>query len=171
MELRARPLCKKDFAEFGEVIELDGAQHFPINNGLTTRYHDLCTIDASEDGGRAIVSVFRSNPLPLPHRVRVLERHPKGSQAFLPLDQLPFLILVASGAAQPSAESLSLFISNGRQGVNFFKNTWHHYQIVLEKQRDFIVIDRGGDGENLEEARIKEDVWIPTSAGEIARNF
>ena len=166
-ELQPRALNKKDFAAFGEVIELDGAKNFPINQGLTTRYHDLCTLDFAEAGGRPIVSVFRSAPLPLPHRVRVMERHPKGSQAFLPADDLPFLVLVAAGGAPPRAADMSLFLSNGRQGVNFYKNTWHHFQIVLGKQRDFIVIDRGGDDENLEEVKIEEEVWIPESAGEI----
>lgn len=166
IELRARALSKAAFAAFGEVIELDGAKHFPINGGLTTRYHDICAIDAGDAGGRPIVSVFRSAPLPLPHRVRVMERHPKGSQAFLPTDDLPFLVLVASDAPQIAPADMALFISNGRQGVNFYKNTWHHFQIVLGRRRDFIVIDRAGD-DNLEEMRISEEVWIPASAGEI----
>lgn len=172
IELAARPLTAEAFADFGEVIDLGNPQGAPamqINDGLTTRFHDLFTIDAGDAGGRPVASIFRSEPLPLPHRARAMERHPLGSQAFIPLDDLPFLVLVAgadagaaaaAGATLP-AECLSLFITNGRQGVNLRKNTWHHFQIVLGRRRDFLVIDRGGAGANLEEARVEGEVWIP----------
>ena len=162
-ELTALPLSADAFADFGEVIDLEAARRIPINDGLTTRFHDLFTIDALEAGGRPIVSVFRTAPLPLPHRVRVMERHPRGSQAFMPMDDLPFLVLVGSGGDAPRAGDLSLFITNGKQGVNLYKNTWHHFQIVLGKQRDFIVVDRGGGNgdDNLEEIHIEDEVWIP----------
>ena len=166
-ELNARPLSREAFADFGEVIDLQHARRIPINDGLTTRFHDLFTIDVTDGGGRPIVSVFRTAPLPLPHRVRVMERHPRGSQAFIPLDpldNLPFLVLVGAGSgSRLRAADLSLFITDGRQGVNLHKNTWHHFQIVLGKERDFIVVDRGGDddGDNLEETRIEDEVWVP----------
>ncbi len=166
IELAAQPLTQTAFAAFGEVIEPQDAQQISINDGLTTRFHDLFTIDVNDAGGRPIVSLFRTTPLPLPHRVRVMERHPRGSQAFMPMDELPFLVLVAANAdpAPIGAADLSLFITNGRQGVNLYKNTWHHFQIVLGEQRDFIVVDRGGgDKDNLEETRINDEVWIPAS--------
>ena len=160
VELLAQPLTKAAFAAFGEVIELEGARQISINHGLTTRFHDLFTIDT--DGGRPIVSLFRTAPLPLPHRVRVIERHPLGSQAFLPMDEIPFLVLVAAEVDPITASDLFLFITNGRQGINFHKNTWHHFQIVLGEPRDFVVVDRGGS-DNLEETRIEDEVWIPAS--------
>ena len=163
VELRARPLSKSAFAEYGEVIELEGAREISINAGLTTRFHDLFNIDVNDDGGRPVVNVFRTAPLPLPYRVRGMERHPLGSQAFIPLDDMPFLVLVANDMQPITAADLSLFTTNGKQGVNFFKNTWHHFQIVLVAQRDFIVIDRGGGGDNLEETAVEDEVWIPAS--------
>lgn len=162
IELVARPLTRAAFAAFGEVIELRDAQQISVNDGLTTRFHDLFTIDVNDAGGRPVVSLFRTAPLPLPHRVRVMERHPRGSQAFMPMDEAPFLVLVAADADPIGAADLSLFLTNGRQGVNFYKSTWHHFQMVLEAQRDFIVIDRGGD-DNLELRRLREEVWIPAS--------
>ena len=161
IDLVAAPLTKKSFAPFGDVIELSNAQQYPINQGLTTRFHDLFDIDVAAQGGRAIVNVFRTDPIPLPHRIKVMERHPLGSQAFLPMDHDPFLILVADAGDRISASNLHLFKTNGHQGINFNKNTWHHFQIGLSKQRDFIVIDRGGDGNNLEEFNIEEAVQIP----------
>lgn len=170
IELSARPLSAEAFADFGQVIDLAaprGAPEMRINDGLTTRFHDLFSIDTAADGGRPVASIFRSEPLPLPHRVRAMERHPLGSQAFIPLDDLPFLVLVAAAGGAPGAAAtlaaaqLQLFVTDGRQGVNLHKNTWHHFQIVLGRRRDFLVIDRGGAGANLEEARVDGEVWIP----------
>jgi len=168
IELSAQPLSAEAFADFGEVIDLNEPQsqlQMQINEGLTTRFHELFAIDVGADGGHPVASIFRSEPLALPHRVRALERHPLGTQAFIPLDDLPFLILVATGDAAATtpitAAQLRLFITSGRQGINLRKNTWHHYQIVLGRRRDFLVIDRGGAGANLEEARVDGAVWIP----------
>ncbi len=160
INLTPQPLSKAAFAAFGEVIETEGAAQIAINNGITTRFHDLFTIDAGDGHGRPILSIFRSAPLALPHRPQKLERHPLGSQAFLPMDEIPFLILVATDAATITPARLSLFISNGRQGINLYKNVWHHTHIVLEKQRDFFVIDRAGPGNNLQEIDIQGEVWI-----------
>ena len=90
-----------------------------------------------------------------------MERHPLGSQAFLPLDQKPFLVLVGNPGQKISAKDLTLFLTNGHQGINFHKNTWHHFQIVTGTQRDFIVVDRGGQGNNLEEIDIDGGIVIP----------
>lgn len=170
-ELTARPLSAPAFADFGEVIDLNdlrGSPQMRINDGLTTRFDDVFRIDTLDAGGRTVASVFRTRPLPLPHRVRVMERHPLGSQAFIPMDDLPFLVLVGaedSPGAPLAAAHLSLFITNGRQGVNLYKNTWHHFQIVLGRQRDFLVIDRAGGGRNLEETRVEGEVWIAAPQG------
>ena len=87
------PITREAFAPFGDLIELDDAEQMSINQGLTTRFHDLFPIDCDREEGRAIVNVFRTNPLPLPHRITIMERHPLGSQAFIPLDGEPFLPL------------------------------------------------------------------------------
>jgi len=163
IDLTPEPLTKASFAPFGDVIELATAEQFPINQGLTTRFHDLFDIDASEQDGRAIVSVFRTDPLPLPHRVSTMERHPLGSQAFLPMDHKPFLVLVADKGDKVTAANLHLFITNGHQGINLHRNIWHHFQIGLGQQRDFVVIDRAGKGTNLEEINLDEPVQIPAS--------
>ena len=154
------PLTAENFSPFGEVIELESARQILINQGLTTRFHDLLSIDVKDQQGHAIVNVFRSSPLPLPHRVITMERHPLGSQAFLPMASHPFLILVALPGDTITAGDLKLFRTNGKQGINFFKNTWHHFQIVLDHTQDFLVIDRGGAGNNLQELDIEEIVWI-----------
>ena len=155
------PLTRSAFSVFGEVIELEGARQIPINQGLTTRFHDLFTLDCCAEGGYPSVNVFRTDPLPLPHRVEMMERHPFGSQAFWPLDRYPFFILVAPPGDSVSADNLILFRTSGHQGVNFFRNTWHHFQIVTGNRRDFIVVDRAGPGKNLEEQPVRGTATIP----------
>ncbi len=153
-ELRPKPLDQSTFAPFGEVVSLDRAEQIPINDGLTTRFNDLAHIDVATGGGRVAVNLFRSSPIPLPHRVQRLERHPLGSQLFYPLGAVRFLVLVAPASARVQADDLQLFVSNGSQGVNFHRNTWHHYQMVLGHPADFIVVDRLGPGNNLEEQAV-----------------
>ena len=159
--LESVPLTRSAFSVFGEVIELESARQIPINQGLTTRFHDLFTLDCCAEGGYPSVNVFRTDPLPLPHRVEMMERHPFGSQAFWPLDQYPFFILVAPPGDSVAADNLILFRTSGQQGVNFFRNTWHHFQIVTGNRRDFIVVDRAGPGKNLEEQPVRGTATIP----------
>ena len=161
MHLEPVPLSREAFAPFGEVVELEHARQFPINQGLTTRFHDLLTIDVADQGGYPLVNVFRTSPLLLPHRVAVMERHPLGSQAFLPLGSQPFLVLLAQDVVPFRPSDFTLFKANGYQGVNLRKNTWHHFQIVLHQTQDFIVIDRGGEGRNLEERVVDDEILIP----------
>lgn len=154
VELVPALLTAAAFAPFGEVIDLASARTLSINQGLTTRFHDLATVEAAGDGARVLVNVFRSTPLPLPHRVTVMERHPLGSQAFLPMGEARFLVLVAEGEVRPDPASFALFLSDGRQGINLARNTWHHFHMVLDAPADFVVIDRGGPGDNLEEVDV-----------------
>lgn len=159
--LQASPLTAKSFAPFGEVIETEFAKTISINDGLATRFHQLATAELSGEGGAVAVSLFRSDPLSLPHRVKVMERHPLGSQAFYPLSVVPFLILVARNNSNNEPEEFSLFLTNGNQGVNFFRNIWHHFLIVRQETCDFLVVDRVGAGDNLEEAVVEQEVIIP----------
>lgn len=164
MQLKPIPLSSQDFMEFGQVIELENSKQISINHGLTTRFHDLLNIDTSDQAGRPLVNVFRTSPIPLPHKVKVMERHPLGSQGFIPMSDQPFLVLVGRGTGVVEGrlqfDDLILFLTNGRQGINLKKNIWHHFQIVLNGIQDFIVVDRGGDGSNLEEIEVADDVWI-----------
>jgi ureidoglycolate lyase len=85
-----------------------------------------------------------------------MERHPLGSQAFIPLHQRPFPIIVSTGSDHPKADSIKAFISNGHQGVNLARGTWHHYQVTLDNAGEYIVIDREGPGDNLDEWKLGE---------------
>ena len=162
--LAIEPLTREAFAPFGDVIELDGARHFPINAGTTERYHDLATIDVSDADGRVLVNVFRAQPFRLPIEIRMMERHPLGSQAFLPIGDAPYLVVVAPrGPLDP--EHMRVFITRGWQGVNYAKGVWHHPLLALEGPSDFIVIDRGGPGANCDEVQLNEPWRIAQALG------
>jgi ureidoglycolate lyase len=160
--LKPAPLTAAGFAPFGDVIEIAGHAPRWINNGTCERFDDLARIDVGADGGHPLVSIFRAAPRALPFPVRSLERHPLSSQAFYPLQARPFLVVVALDGTGPVAPRLRAFMSTGQQGVNFRRNTWHHELLALQDTSLFLVVDRGGPGENCEHlAIIDEGIEVP----------
>ncbi|HEY1609547.1 MAG TPA: ureidoglycolate lyase [Paraburkholderia sp.] len=156
-------LTRDAFAPFGDVIELAGAKQIPINLGTTIRYHDLANIDVADDGGRPLVNVFRGQPRALPFEVKMMERHPLGSQAFLPLTGRPYLVVVAP-AGELAPAKIRAFVSHGWHGVNYAKGVWHHPLIALDEVSDFVVVDRGGEGLNLNEQDLPASLWLTEAA-------
>ena len=143
--LTIEPLSSEAFKPFGDVIEArDAVRHFPINDGYAERYHDLARVDVSSGGGHALINIFRAKPRSLPFELRLLERHPLGSQAFVPLSPLPYLVVVAPIAAEPDLKDVRCFQAAPGQGVNYARGTWHHPLIALQAPCDFLVVDRGG---------------------------
>ncbi|MFC0667186.1 ureidoglycolate lyase [Azotobacter chroococcum] len=155
--LSIEPLSKAAFAPFGEVIETEGSDYFMINNGSTRRYHALAQVQTSAPEDRAIVSIFVARTLPMPLTIRMLERHPLGSQAFVPLRGNPFLIVVAPPGDAPRPEQVRAFLGNGRQGINYQRGVWHHPVLALTDDDEFLVIDRSGTGANCDEHFFGED--------------
>jgi ureidoglycolate lyase len=152
-------LTRVAFVEFGEVISAEGANHFSINNGTTERYHDLASIEVAENDGKPLVNIFRGQPRRLPFEVTMMERHPLGSQTFIPLSRNPYLIVV-SPPGDFQLEALRAFLVNPGQGVNYGKGVWHHALIPLYEVSDFIVIDRGGAGGNCDEKPLPHPLII-----------
>jgi ureidoglycolate lyase len=158
-KLTIEPLTRAAFEPFGDVIELEGAKQIPINLGTTIRFHDLARIDVEDEGGRAIVNLFRGQPRLLPFEVKMMERHPLGSQAFLPLNDKPYLVVVAP-AGELDRSAVRAFVTHGWQGVNYAKGVWHHPLLALDEVSDFIVVDRSGGGVNLNEQDLDESLWL-----------
>ena len=157
MTLHPEPLTRYAFASFGDVIETAGAEQRVINDGSTVRFHDLARVDVADDGGRPLINLFRVQPLPLPLTIAVMEQHPLGSQAFIPVGLARFLIVVAPAGPAPQPHHLRAFLTDGRQGVSYARGVWHHPVIALERQTDLLVVDRGGPGANLVEVRFPAD--------------
>ena len=152
LQLKIIPLTKVAFAPFGDVIEAAGAERLMINESTTERFHDLADIDVAGDGGRAIVSLFCGNTRrpdgKSPIEIKMMERHPLGSQAFIPLQNAPYLVVVAPDLETVGPDDLHAFLADGTQGVNYRRNLWHHPLLVLEDGHQFLVIDRDGPGDN-----------------------
>jgi len=151
--LRAQPLTAKAFAPFGDVLDASGAPDMLINQRMCGRFHDRAQLDFGPDG-RAGISIFKAKPRSLPYTLDLLERHPEGSQAFIPMNAEPFLIIVApdmdGSPGRPRA-----FLSAAGQGINFHKGTWHGVLTPLAQPGLFAVIDRISETKNLEEFWLK----------------
>jgi len=154
------PLTKAAFAPFGDVIETDGAAPVEINQGFATRFNGLATIDVASGGAPVNISLFDARPRPHPIEIKLMERHPLGSQLFFPLQDKPWLVLVCGDPHDLG--SYRAFATSGRQGVNYAKNIWHHPLLVLGDGERFLVVDRPGGG-NLEE------VWLDEPCRLVAR--
>ncbi|MGN8117442.1 ureidoglycolate lyase [Labrys sp. 22185] len=157
--LLVEPLTREAFAPFGEVIETDGAAHYPINGGRCERYHALARAEAKGPGGHVIINIFKGTPYALPLKLTMVERHPFGSQAFFPLSPRPFLVVVAPDeGGRPGTPRV--FLTSPGQGVNYPANLWHGVLTPLGESQDFLVVDRAGDGNNLEEFHFPEPYEI-----------
>ena len=154
-----RTLTAEAFAPYGQVISVrEAVEQYPINYGATTRFNALAHVDATTDGGAPIISIFRSTPLPA-LVLKIMERHPVGSQAFMPLNGRPYLVAVAP-AGELDAAKIEVFLARGDQGVNYSAGTWHHYSLALGEVSDFLVVDRTGPGANLDEVELGETEQI-----------
>lgn len=155
LRLPVAPLTRAAFAPFGEVLESAGATALPINAGTTTRFHDLARVEAlgcEALGGeaRVLFNLFEGQARHSPVPIRLLERHPLGSQAFYPVDGARMLIVVAP-PGELDERLIRAFISGPEQGVNYAPGTWHHPLLCLRRAGRFVVVDRGGSGPNCDE--------------------
>lgn len=142
--LVVEPLTSEAFKPFGDVIEAsESAQHFSINQGFAQRFHRLAQVDVTTDGGQPAISIFKARARALPLQLSVLEKHPFGSQAFMPLSGHGYVVVVALGGDAPDMSTLTCFMASAQQGVNYAKGTWHHPLLALQ-DGDFLVVDRAG---------------------------
>lgn len=148
-EIKAETLTSAAFAPFGDLLDTQGAPDKMINAGLCGRYHDRATLDFGPDGCAGI-SIFNAQPRRLPYTFDLMERHPEGSQAFIPMSQYPFLVIVAPDiGGQPGVPRA--FLTAPHQGINFHRGTWHGVLTPLFAPGIFAVIDRIGTSANLQE--------------------
>lgn len=157
--IRPEPLSAAAFAPFGDVLSAEGAPDRLINAGLCGRFHDRARMDFGS--GRAGISVFDGRACALPYRFALVERHPEGSQAFLPMTRHPFLVIVAPDEGGIPGRPRA-FLTDGAQGINILRNTWHGVLTPLAEPGLFAVVDRIGDGPNLEEYRYPAE-WTVTA--------
>lgn len=146
--VETRPMERAAFARFGDLIDCSGEPDRIINQGLCGRFHDRAKLDFG--GARAGLSLFRAEPRALPLTLAMMERHPDGSQAFVPMSEHGFLVIVAEDADGAPGRPMA-FLTEPGQAVNFHRGTWHGVLTPLHAPGIFAVVDRIGDGANLEE--------------------
>ena len=146
--LRITALTSENFAHYGDIIEARDTPTRMINQGMCGRHHDLAALDFSD--GRAGISLFDAKARHLPHLVDMVERHPDGSQAFVPLNGVPFLVVVADDADGVPV-NLKAFITAPGQSINLHRGVWHGVLAPIGAPGKYIVVDRIGEGPNLEE--------------------
>jgi ureidoglycolate lyase len=156
-QITAQPLTAAGFAPYGDVLDTSGAPDKMINDGLCGRHHDRARLDFTD--GRAGVSIFDARPRALPYDFDLVERHPDGSQCFVPMTRAPFLVIVAPDQGGTPGAPLAFLTAPG-QAVNFHRGTWHGVLTPLSAPGLFAVVDRIGPGANLEEYRYEEGFTV-----------
>lgn len=146
--IKLQPITTKAFAPFGDILDSDGNADKIINQGNCERFHDRARLDFHD--GTAGISLFRAKIRTLPLELEMMERHPDGSQAFIPMDSTPFLVIVAEDQDGKPGVPRAFWLNSG-QAINFHRNTWHGVLTPVAGNGLFAVIDRIGEGANLEE--------------------
>ena len=164
IELRPEPLTREAFAPYGDVIESgDSAQE--MNAASFERFDDLCRVEAN--AGRIAISIARCRVVTeLPHTFDMIERHPEGSQAFIPRTPCRMLVVVAPPGPDVPTADLRAFVSNGNQGINYHRGTWHMPLIAFDAGQEFLIIDRVGDSPNCDMQTLAEPVTLQAAPGD-----
>ena len=154
--LVAEPLTREAFAPFGNVIDTEGADSFPINQGRTERFHALSAVELPGTTDLGILSIFRGQPL-APLEIDLMERHPLGSQSFIPMNNVEFLAVVAP-PGDFDETAVRVFLVKGHQGVTYHAGTWHAPLLPLKADADYLVVDRQGPGQNCDETDLQQTI-------------
>ena len=143
-----KPITKENFSKFGEMITTNDIKPLEINNGYAKRFDNIAKIDTSSDNGKTTISIFSALKRSFPMKIDMMEKHPLGSQAFIPMKETTFLTLVAPEGEKPDLKKIESFIVPKGIGVNYKANVWH-FPLISTEDMNFLVVDRKGSGDNL----------------------
>ena len=146
--IKAKKITKKNFSKFGQLIDTSKKNPININDGYAKRFDNLINVDASKNKGKAIVSIFKAKKRRFPMKINMMEKHPLGSQAFIPMKPTTFLAFVAPKGDKPDLNKIESFIVPPGIGVNYNAGIWH-FPLISTEDMNFLVVDRKGSGENL----------------------
>jgi ureidoglycolate lyase len=139
---------RSNFATYGDLISADDIKPIDINAGYAKRFDNLADLNTSKDGGKTIVSIFSALKRTFPMKIDMMEKHPLGSQAFIPMKETTFLCFVAPSGESPQIDKIQSFIVPPKTGINYKPGIWH-FPLISTEDTNFLVIDRKGEGENL----------------------
>ncbi len=153
-------ISKESFSLFGDVLTTKGYDSIEINDGYAKRFDDISKLDTSKNDGQTKISIFSAVKRTFPMKINMMEQHPLGSQAFIPMKETTFLTFVAPKAEKPDLKKIEAFIIPPGIGINYNPGTWH-FPLISTENMNFIVIDRKGKGENLKIVKFdKENVVL-----------
>ena len=146
--IKPTKITRENFAIYGDLIATNEVKPIDINAGYAKRFDDLANIDTSVDSGKTIVSIFSALKRTFPMKINMMEKHPLGSQAFIPMKETTFLVLVAPQSDKPNLNKIESFVIPPGIGINYKPGTWH-FPLISTEDMNFLVVDRKGSGENL----------------------
>ena len=146
--IKPKKITRKNFKKFGDLISTKKGKPIKINNGYAKRFDNLCTINTSLKKGNTIMSIFSAKKRKFPMSVKMMEKHPLGSQAFVPMSETKFFVFVAPKGKKPNTKKIESFIVPKQTGINYKPGIWH-FPLISTKNMNFLVIDRKGTDNNL----------------------
>ena len=146
--IKSTKITKRNFSKFGELINTKNKKPISINNGYAKRFHDLGKINTSSKKGNTIISIFSAKKRNFPMKIDMMEKHPLGSQAFIPMKETTFLTFVAPEGEIPNLDKIQSFVIPKGKGINYKAGIWH-FPLISTEDMDFLVVDRKGSGDNL----------------------
>jgi len=146
--IKPKKITQKNFKKFGDLISASKAKPININNGYAKRFDNLCRINTSLKKGNTIMSIFSAKKRKFPMNIKMMEKHPLGSQAFIPMNETTFLAFVAPQNNKLEIEKIESFIIPPGIGINYKPGTWH-FPLISTENMNFLIVDRQGPGNNL----------------------
>ncbi len=146
--IKPKKITRKNFQKFGDLISVKKKKSININDGYAKRFDNLCRINTSSKRGKTIMSIFSAKKRKFPMNIKMMEKHPLGSQAFVPMNETTFLVFVAPKGKRPNTKKIESFIVPKQTGINYKPGIWH-FPLISSKNMNFLVIDRKGIGNNL----------------------
>ena len=158
--INPKPITKENFSKFGDMITTANIKPIEINEGYAKRFDGIANLNTSKDNGETTISIFSALRRSFPMKIDMMEKHPLGSQAFIPMKQTTFLVLVAPKGSKPDLNKIEAFIIPPEIGVNYNPGTWH-FPLIATEDMNFLVVDRKGSGDNLVlEDLNKEEIFL-----------
>ena len=152
-------ITKENFAKFGELITTEDIKPISINDGYAKRFDGIANLDTAKDNGKTTISIFSAIKRTFPMKIDMMEQHPLGSQAFIPMKETTFLSFVAPNGEKPDLEKIEAFVIPPGLGVNYKTGTWH-FPLIATEDMNFLVVDRKGLGNNLKVQKLEENQII-----------
>ena len=157
--INPKPITKENFSKFGDMITTTDIKPIEINEGYAKRFDGIANLNTSKDNGETTICIFSALKRSFPMKIDMMEKHPLGSQAFIPMKQTTFLVLVAPEGNKPDLNKIEAFIVPQEIGVNYNPGTWH-FPLIATEDMNFLVVDRKGSGDNLVIENIEKDEVI-----------